>query len=37
MVAVIPTFSSLWVYLDFEGLISMLREVYFRFKGVAAK
>ena len=34
MVAVIPTFSSLWIYLDFEGLICPLSEVYFRFEGL---
>lgn len=34
MVAVIPTFSSLWIYLDFEGLIFPLSEVYFRFEGL---
>ena len=34
MVAVIPTFSSLWVYLDFEGLICPLSEVYFHFEGL---
>lgn len=34
MVAVIPTFSLLWVYLDFEGLICPLSEVYFHFEGL---
>ena len=34
MVAVIPTCSSLWVYLDFEGLICSLSEVYFHFEGL---
>ena len=33
MVAVIPTCSSLWVYLDFEGLIWHLPEIYLRFEG----
>ena len=37
MVAVIPTFSSLWVYLDFEGLIWRLPEIYLRFKGLMPK